>query len=442
MINKIKSTVSKHGLIEMGDKIIVALSGGADSVSLLHVLLKLRDEMNLKIYAAHINHNIRGDEALRDESFVRSLCESFNVELFVKSADIPKLSKERGESEELCGRNIRYEFLGELSEKLSAKIATAHTLSDCEETMLYNISRGTSLHGLCSIPYKRDNIVRPLLDVTREEIEEYISSESLSFVEDSTNSHEDICKRNKIRLSVLPPLKSLNEGFHENFSRLRTQLTEIDSYMHEISLKALRDAKCEYGFDSQKLLENHEAVLSYALSMLINSWGVSPQQRYIELLRKILKTGGAVPLSKGKIAVVKQGVLRLSKEPTEEFFEKKLIIPMKFTCFGKKYSLKEVSAEEINKKLSDSLISCDRITLDTVIRLRKSADTFEPAFRKVNKNLRKLQNELKIPAELRETSLVIANDNMVLWAEHLGVSQSGKPNKDDKRAILVEVNDE
>lgn len=439
MIKKIRKTVSGHRLIKSGDSIIVALSGGADSVSLLHALLELKDEMSLKIYAAHVNHNIRGDEAFRDESFVRSICANWDVELFIKSVDIPKLSKERGESEELCARNIRYEFFSELSERLSAKIATAHTLSDSEETMLYNISRGTSLHGLCSIPYKRGNIIRPLLDVTREEVEEYIRNNNLFYVEDSTNSDENICKRNKIRKSVIPPLKSLNDGFHENFSRLRAQLIETDSFMLDMAKSALKKAECRYGYDCEKLLANHKAVLSYGLSILLSSWGISPQQKYIELLRGILKNGGAVPLAKGKTAVARQGILRLAEGYCEDFTEAQLEIPMEITCFGKKYLVKEINSKEINKKFSDSLISCDRITLETVIRVRKPSDTFAPLGRKVNKNLRKLQNEMRIPAEIRDTSLVIAEGSKVLWAENLGVSEDGKLLKGDERALLIEV---
>ena len=199
MIDIVRSTVSHNGLLEKGDSVIVALSGGADSVTLLHILLALKDEFSLTVYAAHLNHNLRGEESYRDENFVTELCRDWGVELFKKSENVSKRAKELGISDELCGRNLRYEFFAELSEKLCAKVATAHTLSDCEETMLYNISRGTSLHGLCSIPAKRGNIIRPLIDLNRKDIEEYISAHGLDYVEDSTNAMEEICKRNKIR---------------------------------------------------------------------------------------------------------------------------------------------------------------------------------------------------------------------------------------------------
>ncbi len=439
MINKVRATINDKSLITSGDKVLVALSGGADSVTLLSVLLKLSKEMNFSLCVAHVNHNIRGDEALRDEKFVRDLCDRLGVELFVKSVDIPKLSKERGESEELCGRNVRYEFFSELSKELAAKVATAHTLSDSEETMLYNIARGTSLHGLCSIPYKREEVIRPLLDVTREEIEEYIKENKLNFVEDSTNSNEDICRRNKIRHSVLPPLKKVNDGFHRNFLRLRQSLGEINSYMDEKALEALSKAKVSFGYSCEELQNNHSAVLSVALSQLLKMWGVEPQSHLLELIKQILSNGGAVPLKKGKIAVCKQGVLRLSVESSEEFSETKLCEGLEFTAFQKYYSIKEINTEEINKKFADYYIDCDKISADTVIRVRKDGDMFTLCRRNITKPLRKLQNELKIPAEKRDTSLVIADGSCVLWAEHIGVSKQGSVSYNTKKAICIAV---
>ena len=156
MNNSVYRTLINKCGVKDGDRIVVALSGGADSVTLLNVLLEIKKELTgLEIFAAHVNHNLRGEESQRDEDFVRELCKEKGVELFVYSAYVSTLAKERGQSIELCAREVRYEFFSELAESLKAKVATAHTLSDAEETMLYNICRGTTLHGLCSIPYVR-----------------------------------------------------------------------------------------------------------------------------------------------------------------------------------------------------------------------------------------------------------------------------------------------
>ena len=179
-----------------------------NSTALLSVFVSLKEKYNLSIYAAHINHNIRGDEAKRDENFCKILCEKFNAELFIKSVDVPTLAKTAEKfSEELCGRNVRYAFFEELSQKFCAKIATAHTASDNAETLIFNIARGASLAGLSAIPPKRGNIIRPLIELSRGDIESYCEENNLEYVTDSTNLADDYT-RNYIRHNIIPCLKS------------------------------------------------------------------------------------------------------------------------------------------------------------------------------------------------------------------------------------------
>ncbi|MBQ4105633.1 MAG: tRNA lysidine(34) synthetase TilS [Clostridia bacterium] len=441
MNNQVLKTISDHGLLVSDDNVIVALSGGADSVSLLHVLLSLRDELRINVMAAHVNHQLRGAESLRDEEFVRLLCSALSVELFVRTADVNKLSAETGESVELCGRKVRYEFFSELAKAQGAKIATAHTLSDSEETMLYNMARGTTLHGLCSIPYKRDYIIRPLLDVTREQVECYCESNSLEFVQDSTNFDEEVCKRNKIRLSVLPPLRELNSGFHNNFSRLREQLSAVDEYMHTTAAEALESCRCDYGLSAEKLSSLPEGLLGYVLTRYLAESGATAEYRHISICKSILRSGGAVCLPQGFTALCRQGVFRLKHcSSAESFSELSVEVPMNVFYEEKEYSFIELNTEEIiYKKLSSDCLDYDIISSGAKLRTRREGDTFSHPKRGVTKPLRKLQNELKIPAEKRDESLVIALDNTILWAEDIGVSKQGMIKKDSKKAIYIEV---
>ena len=163
MSNPFLTAVNKYNLLENNDTVAVALSGGADSVSLLHMLYSVKQKYNLTLYAIHINHMIRGAEADRDEEFCRKYCEKLSVKLFVKRIDVPNIAKDEKISTELCGRNVRYKAFDELSKELGCKIATAHTLSDNAETFMINLIRGTSLNGLCASPEKRDDIIRPLI---------------------------------------------------------------------------------------------------------------------------------------------------------------------------------------------------------------------------------------------------------------------------------------
>lgn len=441
MITKVRRTLTARNLLKKGDRVIVALSGGADSVSLLHVLLTLKDEFELTIMAAHVNHNLRGEESLRDEAFVADLCEAEGVELFVRNEDVNALAIKQKKSVELCAREIRYEFFEKLSKAYNAKVATAHTLSDSEETMLYNVARGTTLHGLCSIPYKRDYIIRPLLDVSREEVEAFCRENNIDFVQDSTNFSEEVCKRNKIRLSILPPLRSLNDGFHPNFYNLREDLLCVDDFLRYSAEEALKASECKFGFDACKLCSYHRAVVNYALALIVSRSGAKAENRHIKLCSELLRIGGAVALIGNYTAVCTQGIFRVVSDVKNEDFQ---VIPFReglsFVYKGSEYFVKEITGDnKFNKKLASFCIGYDKISDDTVIRTRREGDTFSPIGRGHTKPLRKLQNELKIPAEKRDTNLVVATGSTVLWAEDIGASAHGVMDKDALNGLCIYI---
>ncbi len=445
MNNRVLDTLTHKCGVNKDEKIIVALSGGADSVTLLDVLLSISESgFPLLICAAHVNHNLRGEESQRDEEFVRNLCNDAGVELFVLSENVAKLAESRKESIELCARNVRYDFFRRLSIENNAKIATAHTLSDCEETMLYNIARGTTLHGLTSIPYIRGEIVRPLLDVTREQVENYCREKGLSYVQDSTNADETVCKRNKIRHSVLPPLKSINDGFDRNFLRLREDLMLSDDFLRESAKKAMADSRNDFGYSAQKLTKLHPALLRYTIALIISEAGGSAENRHILLCERMLTQPSAVMLPEGFTAVCNQGTFRVVKSFSDsEFSELTFDEGVNFSYNGKIYTAVKVDADSnVYKKFASSCIACDKINSNTVIRKRREGDTFSPLGRGITKPLRKLQNELKIPKEKRADTLVVANGSTVLWAEYIGVSAYGEVSGTSLVGIYIEINEE
>ena len=198
MFEKVKTTISKFNMLEPSEKILVGLSGGADSVSLL-ICLK---ELGYNVSAMHINHNLRGEESNRDERFCVKLCEKLDIPLTVKSIDVKAYCRENKLGLEEGARELRYKAFSDVG---ADKICTAHTLSDSVETMLINLTRGTALKGLCGVPNKRDNIVRPLIECTREEVEEFLNKKNISYVTDSTNNSNDYT-RNKFRHLVIPEI--------------------------------------------------------------------------------------------------------------------------------------------------------------------------------------------------------------------------------------------
>lgn len=220
--------VKKYDMLPAGSKVLCAVSGGADSVCLLHLLHARKD---ISVVCAHFNHRLRREESDRDEAFVRRLCEGLKVECVAGSGDVAAYAAEQGLGTEEAARTLRYEFLFDAAEKCGAnRIATAHNAEDNAETVLLNLARGAGLKGLCGIPPVRGVIVRPLLHTTRDEILEYLSQNGLAHVEDSTNS-QDGYSRNRIRHHVLPVLKEQNEAAVMNIARAAELLREDENYL-------------------------------------------------------------------------------------------------------------------------------------------------------------------------------------------------------------------
>ena len=239
----VKRYMDSYEMLTAGGRVVVGLSGGADSVCLLLVLKRLGYE----VHALHVNHMIRGGEADRDESFVRELCEREGIELTVVRKDVPALAKELHMSEEEAGRHIRYEAFEELATQLggsgkavvgdknAVKIAVAHNKNDLAETVIYNMIRGSSLQGIAGIRPVRGRIIRPLLMTKRTEIENYLSSIDQEFITDSTNLKTDYT-RNRIRLEVLPILEELNDGAVDHLAAASIDALKLrDDMDHRLS---------------------------------------------------------------------------------------------------------------------------------------------------------------------------------------------------------------
>ena len=231
MLKKVNEALTRFNLLNDAKHVTVALSGGADSMALLAVLLELKDELGInKISAAHFNHQIRGSEAMRDQEFVTEFCKRNGVELFLGAADVPTFAKEQGMSLELAARKLRYEFFDGIDTDI---IATAHTASDNIETVIFNITRGTALSGLGGIPTKRDRYIRPLILCTRDMIEDYCEQKGIAFVTDSTNLCDDYT-RNKIRHNVISVLKEVNSSAENAVSRMTASVREDENFINGV----------------------------------------------------------------------------------------------------------------------------------------------------------------------------------------------------------------
>ncbi len=228
--NTVKETISQYALAQKNANITVALSGGADSVALLVSLINLNE---YNISACHLNHGIRSITAQRDEDFARELCQKLSVPFYSERVDIKKLCQTQKGSVETVARNERYAFFGRASVHFGGSlIATAHTMSDNAETVLFNITRGTSTDGVCGIPPKRDIFIRPLIKLKRADIERYLAENNQQHINDETNDDEKYT-RNFLRHSVVPKLKELNPSFEEAVFRLSESAREDRAYFDD-----------------------------------------------------------------------------------------------------------------------------------------------------------------------------------------------------------------
>ena len=448
-------TLSK---LPANEPILVGLSGGADSSALLFMLSLYSKKSNAKIYAAHLNHGIRGDEADRDEEFCKNFADSLNIEFFSKKLDIPAIAQRTGESIETAARNARYDFFDSIMQEHGIKIlATAHNADDNLETLLFNIARGTGLGGLCGIPESRQTkngiVIRPILSMEKSEIIEFCKANDISFVTDSTNLVNDYA-RNKIRNQIVPILKEINSGVIKNTSRATEALKE-DSLCLQSITDSFIEANCKNGSVSVKALETAQA--SVANRSLIRLYGEisnggTLEATHINALKGLAKRAiphSSISLPAGIEAVIEDGRLCFVKQkskPSEISFEARLSKGKNEinTAGVDIYLDSEQYSKNIYKKSTVLYITFDKIKGDLVARNRQAGDKILSGG--VHKSLKKLLNEKKIPLYLRSRLPIICDDNGILAIPFVAVRDGARAslnsNDNEKTVIAVCVKNE
>lgn len=434
MICKVRNAIERYNMPLRGKTVAVGVSGGADSMALLHVLIELKDELDIKIVVCHVNHGIRGESADRDEEFVVKACERLGVDCRVLKADVPDLAEKRHIGIEECGRKIRYDFFNSVGGNVV--IATAHTLSDRCETLLLNIARGASVKGLCSIPAVRGNIVRPLIDCTRDDIELYCAENSIEYVTDETN-FDDIYSRNRIRLNVIPELKKLNPSVEKSFMRLISNAEEENEFLNDFSLEIIEKIRTDGGYDAKQLKNRHIAIRKRVIFEIINSeTGLIPEAVHVEQIDKILG-GGRTEIIGDTIVEVKNGILVINpKSEKIEDWECEFNLSEAETPFGK------IKAEIIHKKnlpskhfVHNKVLDYDSIVGHAVLRNRRPGDKIKLAGSSCTKTLKKLFNEKHI--ENRNGVPVLADEFGICWVQGLGCADRCKIKPETDKILII-----
>lgn len=443
MIHKVVETIERHQMFKPGAAIVVALSGGADSMALLSVLMTIREEWNLQLTAAHINHSLRGEESDRDELFVSDFCKQNNVAFRCVKTDIARQAKESGESIEECGRRIRYEFCASILP--DGVTATAHTQTDTVETILFNLARGTAMKGLRGIPPVRGRIVRPLIRCTRDDIERYCAENGISYVTDSTNA-DDRYSRNYIRHHIVPDFRKINPSFEKAIVRCADSLSEDEELLASLARELLQAASIPEGYDTFVLADAHPALRKRALAKLvIKITGVAANNKQINGIDAMLKNGGAIQVNHGVTVRVSDGILSFPGERYKpQFWSVHLSQGVTATPLGDVAVkiIEEVDNEKIQKvhnKLLDYSIDYDKISGTLVARCRLPGDKIRFVGRDYTTSVKKLLNASRISVEKREQILILSDDRGPLWMEGFGCAQRCAVNSETKKFMTIEI---
>ncbi len=455
MLDKIRETIEKYDLIEKGDKIVVAISGGPDSVCLLHALYQLREEYNLKLYGAHLNHNFRGIEAQLDARYVSDLCEDLDILYFIKSVDVPLYAKEYGLSPEEAGRILRYDFFEEVAQRADVtKIAVAHNKNDQAETVLMRLLRGTGLQGLTAMHIKRGKIIRPLLNIDRESIERYCKIYNLSPRIDKSNL-ETIYYRNKIRLELIPYLEeNYNPNIMANLVRtaeiLKKDFDFIEEEAREIYINliiAQNEYRLELPIKGIQELHNslQSRVIRLAAEQLLGRQEILEYKHVQDVLELIQRgiTGKKITLPMGLIAKISYKDICFTIEDQEdEVFHYELPIGGSFVLeeIDGTFTTRVVDREDITEISRDKYrkyFDYDEIKDVLNVRNRREGDRFYPLGLTGSKKLKDFFIDYKISRDEREKTPLVCDGDEIMWVVGLRISEKYKIT--DKTDRILEI---
>lgn len=421
--------INTENFISKNDVILIALSGGADSIFLAEYFKSIKDEYSLTLKAAHIEHGIRGQESLEDCCFVEKYCKENNIECFTLHINASAEAKKAGLSVEEYSRNKRYEFFNSIP---CDKIATAHTLSDNIETLVFRLVRGTSVKGLCGIPSFREKIIRPLLNLTGEEIRNYLDEGNIRYCVDSTNSSNEY-SRNHIRNRIVPLFTKLNESYEAAFERLFVSLNEDNDFIESEADKCFDRVYNDNMINIKILNSYHISIIKRIIIKYFLKNNISLNEYKISEILNLLYHSGKIQMSGNIYAVSNKNFLRIA-----DFDKKKINIEYFFTKEILSYN-KFLNKCEFCSKKFDFCCDCDKIIGSVAIRSRQSGDRISPAGRACTKSLKKLFNELEIPVEIRDRIPVITDDNGIIGIYGYCVDERVKITDSTKNVIVINV---
>jgi len=447
-MKKVCEYIKQNNLLKKNDQIILGISGGADSVCLLYIMNELKDEYALNITAVHINHMIR-PTADRDEAFSKNLCEKLEIKFVSFKTDCPAISERDGISLEEAGRNERYRLFNETGDKEYGegkfKIAVAHHMDDLAETLIFNMARGTGINGLSGVKCKSGNIIRPLLCVTRGEIEEYLNIKEASFVNDETNFSDDYA-RNKIRHKIIPTMNEITEKAVNHMASCATLLGEIEEYLkYQTDSLWVRYVKTSQNGPKDILILNsvlkeHPALVKRVIHRALTEVAgrardISAVQIEAVLNLFELQTGRKRDLIYNMEALrVYEGVRITVKKEISGEDKESILGKLHFEIKDRDFS------QNIPTDLYTKWFDYDKIKYSLNVRFRKEGDYLTVNGQNAKKLLSDYMTNEKIESDKRDTIPLLADGNHILWVVGHRISNYYKVTDETKKIVVAEYN--
>ncbi|SMB81231.1 tRNA(Ile)-lysidine synthase [Peptoniphilus asaccharolyticus DSM 20463] len=421
--------LKKYNMVDEGEEIVVGCSGGADSMFLLYNLFLLKEELKLKIKVCHVNHGIR-ETAKRDQEFVKKIAEELNLEFYTINVNMDDFAKENKMSSEEAGRFLRYKFF----RQFNSKIFTAHNKDDQAETILYRIIRGTGLAGLQSIEYVNGDLYRPMLNISRKEIEAYLLENNIEHIEDETNSMT-IYTRNKLRLELIPYIEeNLNSNFKDALLRLQDLSQKQNSYFQKII-----DLYFEENLDGDVLnIANLKDEDDYLISLIVREYfirldlieGIGKAQ--IENIVELVKQDSATITVHKSIFEISQGYLFQRREAVE--------IDDILKIGENKTELGTFVVESGIKKGKNSIqIDATKIKGQLKVRNKRNGDKFTPIGMKGSKKLKDFFIDERIPKYKRDSVALIVDDEEIIWVAPYRMNEKYKIEKETEKIVSISL---
>ncbi len=432
MVTDVLKNICDNNMLTKNEHVMCAFSGGIDSSVMLNILVKLREKLDITVSAAHLNHMLRGEDSMRDEEFVKSVCKSYGIPLVCERIDVNALAEESGESVELAARNARYDFLRRAAEKLGAKkIATAHNANDNLETILLNLARGSGIDGICGIPPMRENIIRPLILIPRCDIEEYATENAISYCEDKTNFETEY-SRNKLRHMAIPALKLINESVVENALRSSVIMREESHFLDLMAEQTMTEHAIsgENACISSDFASLHPAMQArvaekFARAALDDNL-YTLEFRHVKDIVSLSENKAPskeIHLPKGLIVRREYEKLVFAKKQEKEEPQKIVLQEGSFSWGGYDVSVKkEEKCSNVHNSVNTFRIPCGKITGNLFLRTRETGD-FIKLPKRHGKTVKKLFIDERIPSGERNTIPIIADASGVVAVYGFGVSE-------------------